>query len=41
MFVRPGNALPIDAKVLRPMMSGRFIVTFLKCCRSDRSRHGN
>ena len=41
MVVRPLSGLPIERKVLRPMMTGLPMVSARKCCMSDRSRHGS
>ena len=38
---RPGSGAPIEAKVLRPITSGRPIVSALKRLRSLLIRHGN
>ena len=37
---RPGNALPMDSKVLRPISMGLPMVTLLKCLRSAGRCHG-
>src|SRR5271169_6519000 len=41
MLVRPASGLPIERKVLRPIMTGLPIVIARKCCMSDLSRHGS
>ena len=41
MLVRPGKGLPIESKVLRPIIIGLAIVIDLKCFKSSGKYHGS